>query len=309
MSSSLQPSGKPVNRREELYGLLGDVPERNRPISAKTLSTETRDGYVVEKLVLDLNGLEAVPAYFVRPVDMTGRRPTILYHHAHGGDYQLGKDELTKGRSLIQNPPYAKLLTSMGYCALCADTWVFGERATRTELDAFKEMIWNGRVLWGMMVYDSIRAMDYLVSRPEVDPERIGTLGLSMGSTMAWWLGALDERVKLVVDICCLTDYQALIETGNLKGHGIYYYVPSLLKHFTAGEINALIAPRPHLALAGNLDALTPPAGLDRIDATLKKVYAQAGHPENWQLLRWDVDHAESAEMRKAIVEFLKEKL
>ena len=309
MSSSLQPSGKPVNRREELYGLLGDVPERNRPISAKTLSTETRDGYVVEKLVLDLNGLEAVPAYFVRPVDMTGRRPTILYHHAHGGDYKLGKDELTKGRSLIQNPPYAKLLTSMGYCALCADTWVFGERATRTELDAFKEMIWNGRVLWGMMVYDSIRAMDYLVSRPEVDPERIGTLGLSMGSTMAWWLGALDERVKLVVDICCLTDYQALIETGNLKGHGIYYYVPSLLKHFTAGEINALIAPRPHLALAGNLDALTPPAGLDRIDATLKKVYAQAGHPENWQLLRWDVDHAESAEMRKAIVEFLKQKL
>ena len=130
-----------------------------------------------------------------------------------------------------------------------------------------------------------------------------------MGSTMAWWLGALDERVKLVVDICCLTDFQALIQAGNLKGHGIYYYVPSLLKHFTALEINALIAPRPHLALAGNLDALTPPVGLDRIDAGLKKVYAQAGHPENWQLLRWDVDHAESAEMRKAIVEFLKQKL
>jgi len=309
MSPSFQTTGGQATRREELYTLLGDLPDRNRPISSRLVSTETRDGYVLEKLVLDLNGLEPVPAYFVRPVEMTGKRPTVLYHHAHGGDYKLGKDELTAGRSLIQNPPYARLLTSMGYCALCADTWVFGERATRTEIDAFKHMLWHGRVLWGMMVYDSLRAVDYLVSRPEVDSARIGTLGLSMGSTMAWWLGALDQRIKLVVDICCLTDFQALIETGNLKGHGIYYYVPSLLKHFTAAEINALIAPRPHLGLAGNLDALTPPAGLDRIDAELKRVYAQAGHPENWKLLRWDVDHSETAEMREAIVGFLKEKL
>lgn len=309
MSASFQSVGNQAKRREQLYALLGDLPDRHRPISSRTLSTETRDGYVLEKLVLDLNGQEPVPAYFVRPVGTTGRRPTILYHHAHGGDYKLGKEELTAGRSLIQKPPYAKLLTSMGYCALCADTWVFGERATRTEMDAFKSMLWDGRVLWGMMVYDSLRAMDYLVTRPEVDPARIGTLGLSMGSTMAWWLGALDERVRVVVDICCLTDFQALIETGNLKGHGIYYYVPSLLKHFTAAQINALIAPRPHLGLAGNLDALTPPVGLDRIDAELKKVYSEAGRPENWKLLRWDVDHSETAEMRQAIVEFLNEKL
>jgi hypothetical protein len=70
---------------------------------------------------------------------------------------------------------------------------------------------------------------------------------------MAWWTAALDERLKVTVDICCLTDFQALIANHNLSGHGVYYFVPSLLKHFTTSEINALIVPRPHLALAGLL--------------------------------------------------------
>jgi dienelactone hydrolase len=296
----------PESRRKQLYSLLGDLPARNRPISAKTLSTEERGGYVLERLELDLNGIERVPAYFVKPRRLQGKAPTILYHHAHGGDYKLGKDELLRGRSAIHNPPYAELLTSMGYCALCADTWVFGERATRTELDVFKEMLWKGQVLWGMMVYDSLRAMDFLTTRPEVDAARIGTVGLSMGSTMAWWLAALDSRVKVTVDTCCLTDYQALIETNNLKGHGIYYYVPSLLKHFTTAEINALIAPRPHLALAGNLDALTPPAGLDRIDRELRQVYTKQGAADRWRIFRQDVGHQETPEMRQEIVAFLK---
>jgi len=301
---------KPIKAgRTQLYSLLGDLPPRHGRITAETVRTEERNGYVLEKLVLDLNHLEPVPAYFVKPIKATGKLPTILYHHAHGGDYKLGKDELIAGRSLIQKPPYAEALTSIGYAALCADTWVFGERSTKTEMDTFKEMLWKGRVLWGMMVYDSIRAMDYLVSRPDVDAGRIGTMGLSMGSTMAWWLAALDERVKLCVDICCLTDFDALMEINNLKGHGIYYYVPGLLKYFTTAQINALIAPRPHLSLAGNLDDLTPPKGLDRVDAELKKVYADAGHPENWKLLRWDVDHGETAEMRSAILPFLKANL
>jgi len=76
--------------------------------------------------------------------------------------------------------------------------------------------------------------MDWLVKRPDVDPERVGTLGMSMGSTMAWWLAALDERVRVTVDINCLTDFQALIAHKGLRLHGIYYYVPSLLEHFTA---------------------------------------------------------------------------
>jgi hypothetical protein len=160
-----------------------------------------------------------------------------------------------------------------------------------------------------MMVYDNLRALEYLVSREDVDTNRIGTLGISMGSTMAWWTAALDTRIKVCIDICCLTDFEALVDSRGLDDHGIFYYVPKLLNHFTASEINALIAPRAHLSLAGNYDKLTPPAGLSRIDDQLKKVYAEEGVPEHWQLLRYDIGHLETADMREEIVSFLKNRL
>jgi len=294
-----------TQRREELYALLGDLPDRARSISATTISQEERPDYILEKLVLDLNGIEPVPAYFVTPRGIPGPYPTVLYNHSHGGFYDHGKEELLTGQVYLQQPPYAEALTRQGYAALCIDAWVFGERHTQTESSAFKHMLWTGRVLWGMMVYDSLRALDYLVSRSDVDASRLATLGISMGSNMAWWVAALDTRIKVCVDICCLTDFQALIEAGGLDGHGIYYYVPRLLQHFTTAEINALIAPRPHLGLAGNLDHLTPTAGLDKIDAALREVYAAMGAPEAWKMLRYDVGHVETAEMRTAILEFL----
>jgi hypothetical protein len=160
-----------------------------------------------------------------------------------------------------------------------------------------------------MMVYDALKAVDYLVTRPDVDAERLATVGMSMGSSTAQWVGALDQRLKVVVDICCLTDWHTLVEVGGLKGHGIYYYVPDLLNHFTTSQMNALIAPRAHLSLAGTQDQLTPLAGLDKVDAELKKAYADAGHPEQWTLLRYDVGHQETPAMREEIRRWLVEKL
>ena len=80
-------------------------------------------------------------------------------------------------------------------------------------------MLWKGQVLWGMMMFDEMQAVTYLSSRPEVDAGRLGAFGLSMGSTKAWWLAALDPRIKLCIDLCCLTDYEELIKTRNLRGH------------------------------------------------------------------------------------------
>ena len=251
--------------------------------------------------------MESAPAWFVVPRHAEPPFPCVLYNHAHGGDYVLGKNELVAGRGGLQKPPYAVALARRGYAALCIDTWVFGERRGRTESEVFKQMLWKGRVLWGMMVYDSIKAVDYLCSRDDVDAQRLATLGISMGSTMAWWTAALDERIKVCIDLCCLTDFQALQESRGLDGHGIYYYVPSLLNHFTTAQINALIAPRPHLSLAGNYDALTPPAGLDRIDTELKQAYAATGHPEAWALKRYEIGHFETAAMRAEVLAFLRE--
>lgn len=293
-------------RRQELQDLLGDLPRQSGPVGVQLISVEERAGYILETLVLDLNGIEPVPACFVRPRDQAGPFPVILYNHAHGGDYVLGKDELLLGRPALQPPPYADVLTSLGYAALCIDTWAFGERRGRTEGEIFREMLWSGQVMWGMMVHDSRRALDYLMERPDIDGSRIGTLGLSMGSTMAWWVAALDPRVAVCVDICCLTDFDALIASRGLEEHGIYYYVPGLLKHFTTARINALIAPRPHLSLAGIHDRLTPSAGLDRIDRELREVYAGAGAPEAWHLSRHATGHMETAAMRAEILAFLR---
>jgi hypothetical protein len=301
-----EPGGDPDARRRELYGLLGDLPDRTRPIGGTKRDEQPRDGYVLEKWELDLNGTEPVPAYVARPQRVDRRAPAVLFNHSHGGGYKIGKQEFVEGRSYLQPVPYAKVLTDLGYVALAIDHWVFGERSHTTEMDTFKAMLWNGQVLWGMMVYDSLRALDWLVQRADVDAARVGTLGISMGSTMAWWLAALDERLKVTVDICCLTDFHTLLAKKGLAGHGIYYYVPGLLKSFTTAQINALIAPRAHLGLAGLQDKLTPVEGLDVIDRELTRVYAEQGHPERWKLLRYDVGHMETPEGRQEIVAFLK---
>lgn len=307
--------------RELLRSLLGDLPyplepvepfsggfqrARVKPAVAKKLNEEERDGYILETLEFDLNGIEKVPAYLAKPKNLSGPAPAVLFNHSHGGGYDIGKKEFIEGRKYLQDPPYAQVLTDQGYIGLCIDHWVFGERAHTSENDMFKAMLWQGRVLWGMMIYDSLRAMDYLLTRDEVDANRIGTLGISMGSTMAWWLAALDERVKVTVDICCLTEFHVLLRQGGLGRHGVYYYVPDLLKHFTTSDINALIAPRPHLGLAGLQDGLTPVEGLDIIDAEMQRVYAEHGVPENWKLLRYDVGHQETPEGRQEILKFLK---
>jgi dienelactone hydrolase len=293
-------------RRAELYQLLGELPPRDLPISARAIRIEPHDEYIMERLALELNGIESVPALFVKP--KTGAKfPCVVFNHSHGGNYVSGKDELINGREYLHPIPYAVELARAGIAALCIDHWGFGERRGRTESELFKHMLWHGRVLFGMMVYDSLRAVDYLHTRADVDATRIATLGLSLGSTMAQWLAALDTRIRACVDLCCLTDYQALIDARGLDGHGIYYYVPRLLLHFTAAQINALIAPRPHLALEGNQDRLTPPAGLDRIDAELKRVYAQLGASEAWQMKRYEIGHFETADMRAEVMRFLRQ--
>lgn len=295
-------------RRQQLYGLLGDLPPRDRPVTVTTLGTQETETYIRETLVLDLNGVEPVPAYFLRPRGTSGPLPVILYNHSHGGNYVRGKDELLLGREYLAQPAYGTALTQHGYAVLCIDAWAFGERRGRTESQVFKQMLWSGQVMWGMMVYDSLKAIDYLLTRPDVDPGRIGTLGMSMGSTMAWWVAALDNRVRVCVDICCLTDFETFVASNLLDGHGIYYYVPSLLKYFTTADINALIAPRAHLSLAGKYDSLTPLDGLYRVDGALKSVYEACG-PEaaqdNWRLSVHAVAHLETEAMRAEALAFL----
>lgn len=296
-------------KRQELYNLLGRLPNRNRPI--KLLQKETQEGekYVLEKVVLDLNGLEEVPAYFSKPLGRRSKLPTVIFNHSHGGFYNLGKEELVKDNVYLQNPPYAEVLTSLGYSVLAIDSWAFGQRSWQTESDTFKQMHWQGKSMWGMMVFDAMKAVDYLVTREDVDDKRIATLGMSMGSSMSWWLAALDVRVKVCIDICCLTDWHTLLKNRSLNVHSIYYFVYDLLNHFTTAQVNSLIAPRAHLSLAGKQDPLTPVEGLDIVEKELDEVYRSLNALDKWKLLRYEAGHVELPEMRQEIIDFLQRNL
>jgi hypothetical protein len=300
-----QFSAHQARRRQELWGLLGDLPAR-RPPGARRLSAEQGPGYTLERLELDLNGLEAVPALLLVPDKRREPAPGLLYIHAHGDNYDLGKEELLVGRDVLK--AYAPVCAEKGLVTLAIDSWCFSGRkhkpGARGEHDAFKFMLWQGQVLWGMMLFDEFQAVTYLVSRPEVDPRRIGVFGLSMGSTKAWWLAALDPRVTLCANLCCLTDYEELIKIDNLAGHGVYYYVPGLLKHFQAHEICELIVPRAHLSLNGRRDPLTPPAGVERIREHLLPLYRQYGRESDCRIELEDCAHEETPTMRAAVLEW-----
>jgi dienelactone hydrolase len=222
--------------------------------------------------------------------------------------YGLGKEQLQRG--VEAQPAYAPVCAEKGLVTLAIDSWCFGERKHEAdgrvgEEDAFKLMLWRGQVLFGMMLFDEIRALDYLASRPEVDAQRLGVLGMSMGATKAWWLAALDPRLKLCMDVCCLTDFEELIKAHSLKEHGIYYYVPCLLKHFQTAQINELIIPRAHLSVNGRLDPLTPAAGVEKIRDYLLPRYRAHGNDRDLRVELYDCGHVELPGMRKLILEWM----
>jgi hypothetical protein len=290
-------------KREKLFSLLGELPAKHSPEAPILLRKEQHDGYTLEHLEFDFNGIERVPGILLVPEKTKPKAPCMLYCHAHFGTYNIGKDELLNGRSVM--PPYAAVYAQKGIVTLAIDSWCFGERKANTEMDTFKKMLWQGQTLFGMMLYDEMKALDYLLSRPEVDTTRVGVFGLSMGATKAWWLSALDTRITTCIDLCCLTDFEELIKARNLKGHGIYYYVPSLLKHFETKTINELIVPRPHVSLNGRFDDLTPPKGVEKVRDYLLPLYAKAGKREDCRIELFDCPHEELPEMRKIVLEWL----
>jgi len=305
-------SGYQQRRRSDLWDLLGDLPWQHESAPARVVATEDHDNYTIERLVLDLNGIEPVPALLLVPKRIQHPAPGLLFIHWHAGMYDLGKEQLLKGTTV--QPAYAPVFAEMGLVTLAIDSWCFGERQRdvnghRGEEDAFKLMLWRGQVLWGMMMFDEFRALSYLSSRPEVDPKRLGVTGMSMGSTKTWWLAALDFRVSLAIDICCLTDFDSLIAAHNLSGHSIFYYVPSLLKEFDTTAINELIVPRPHLSLNGRKDPLTPPTGVEKVRENLLPLYRQHGRQEDCRIELFDCAHEETPEMRALVIDWLRKYL
>jgi dienelactone hydrolase len=295
--------------RAQLKTLLGQLPPRPSALKVETLSREDREGYSVEKFRFDNGAGAEVPGYVVVPAGLSNRAPAILFCHWHGGEYDIGKEELFQARHSPEAPGPA--LARQGFVVLGIDAYCFGERNGQGpggpgekggagEMSASKFNLWVGRTLWGMILRDDLIALDYLASRPEVDPERIGVTGISMGATRSWWLMALDERLKAGVAVACLTRYQNLVKAGELKAHGIYYFVPGMLNHFDTEAVISLIAPRPMLFMTGDQDGGSPPDGIREIEAAVRPVYALYGQGERFKNIIYPgLGHVYTAEMWK----------
>jgi dienelactone hydrolase len=278
--------------RSRVWQLLGKLPARPQKLKVETLSREDRGFYTLEKFQFDNEAGATVPGYLLVPKKPSGPAPALLYCHWHGGQYDIGKEELFRASHTPEAPGPA--FAQRGFVVLSIDSYCFGERNGRGpggpaersgagEMSASKFNLWVGRTLWGMILRDDLMALDYLESRPEVDSKRIGVMGMSMGATRAWWLMALDERLKTGVPICCLTRYQNLIAHDWLKAHGIYYYVPQILNFFDTEAIVSLIAPRPVLFLDGDQDQTSPVDGIHAIEAAVRPVYRLYGQDSEFQ--------------------------
>jgi dienelactone hydrolase len=292
--------------REDLASLLSF---REPGIELVSAEAAAREGYVFERLELDVKGVGKVRAFLTRPAGDGGPWPAILYGHSHGGRHEIGASELMDGRSYLLSP-FGPLLARAGYVALCMDMPTFGDRDDVEESSATKAHIWFGTSLIGQMVSEQAAALTYLSSRDDVDPERIGAFGISLGSTLAYWHAALDLRIRAVAHLCCYADYATLVELGNHDNHGIYLLVPGLLRHTSTGEIAGLVAPRPQLICLGDQDELTPPLSIERALAVTRPMYETAGAAEALEVfVEAGVDHRETPEMHRRVMGFFEREL
>jgi len=264
---------------------------------------EDHGGFVVERLSFETEAGEAVRGIVTRPA--TDRpSPAILYIHAHGNRYDIGADELPHGRPALQGP-LGPVFAERGFVTLAIDLPGFGARAGSSESALAKARLWRGGSLAGQMVGELASALSYLASRPDVDPHRIGSFGISMGATLGYWLGAVDRRLSAIAQLCCYADFSRLIEIGAHDLHGIYLTVPGLLHMASNGRIAGMVAPRPQLICIGDLDPLTPPDAVDPALAETRAAYAAAGAADLLAFHREaEAGHQESPAMRRAVLAF-----
>lgn len=307
---------KPAEARRQLWELLGAIPPPFPP-RVRRIAKREEAAYTLEHFRFQ-NGLgDTVYGYLLLPKGVDFPAPALLYHHEHGGKYTLGKDAALRVRENGYAPGIA--LAEAGFIVLAIDAYGFGERETlgpggaaergaSAEQTLFKQFLWQGRTLWGMMLHDDLCALAYLSSCCEVDAARIGTAGMSLGGSRSTWVAALDASVKAVVPISQLTRYRDFADSGSYRLHSIYYYVPGMLASgFDMEQIVALTAPRHQLILTGDSDPLSPISGIHKVMAYASEAYRQADAADKLELVLYEgVSHAYLPAMMEAMLAFFK---
>lgn len=305
-----------VEVRKTLVQCMGNLPPRPDPKKVVVTSKEDKDDYRIERFEF-FNGVDqVVNGVLLIPKGQKQPTPAIILAHGHSGSTDVLVTNEKNGQ--CAGPTLAR----KGYVVAAIDSYFCGQRigkgpagkletkAPSDEFSLFKFHLLMGRSLWGMMVRDQQCVIDYLQTRPEVDANQIGISGMSMGCTTSWWVAAVDERIQSTVGVACFTRYTELFAHGNLRSHGIYYFVPGVFSHFDTEAIHALIAPRPHLELSGDQDQGAPLDGVVTLEKKLAAVYRLYGKESSFKSIVYEkTGHEYLPEMRVEMVRWFEKTL
>jgi dienelactone hydrolase len=232
---------------ERLRHSFGLTPEHACPLDPEILGVIERPGYAIERLTFQSRPGVRVTANLYRPEKVDGRVPAVLCVHGH---WKWARIEPTVQTRCIG-------LAKLGYVALCVDAFGAGERAVEPGPGTYHggllgASLWPADVpLIGLQAYDNRRAVDYLISRPEVDSARLAVTGASGGGNQSLYAGATDDRFKAVVPVCGVGTYEAYLQAACC----VCEVNPGGVSYGLTGDLLAMVAPRALLVISATRDA------------------------------------------------------
>jgi len=297
--------------REILMRVVGPFPEKT-PLNPRITEIVNKPGYRIEKVIY-----ESMPDFFVSgclfvPEGTSGKRPAILNVIGHTGiAFRAGSYQL-----FIHN------LVRKGFIVFAIDPIGQGERLQYYDPDKKASIVGRptsehsyvgnqcfiaGASLAKYFTWDGIRGIDYLLTRSEVDPERIGITGISGGGTQTSYIGAFDRRIKASAPTCYITGFRRLLESIGAQDaeQNFYRGVSSGLTHADFLEVRA---PKPALIVATTRDFFSI-QGARETYREVKKAYRAFGREENLQMVEDDLGHGYTRKNREAIYAFFQKTL
>ena len=293
--------------RRQLLEMLGldPLPERTDLQAAVTGRVEHEE-FTVEKLHFQsLPGLY-VTANCTCPATCRAA-PAVLYVCGHGASK---KDGVSFGNK-VSYQHHGGWFARHGYVCLTIDTLQMGEiEGIHHGTYRYKMWWWlnRGYTPAGVEAWNCVRALDYLQSRPEVDPERIGVTGRSGGGAYSWWIAAIDERIKVAVPVAGITDLENHVVDGCVEGHCDCMYMVNTYR-WDYPLVAALVAPRPLLLSNTDRDGIFPLDGVIRTYDKARKIYELYGAGDKLGLHMTAGPHSDTQELQTGTFRWLNKHL
>jgi dienelactone hydrolase len=275
------------------------LPPEKAPLAPQVLSKQTDGDVELEDVRFRADRGLWIPAIVAKPVGATKPLPAIICLPGTSGTRQHLTDANLK-LSPFPRTGWARALAREGFVTISLDYRGSEARQQDIYTEAVREQL-AGRSYMGLLVYEVMRAVDYLQTRADVDRTRIGVTGFSLGGAMAWYAAAADPRLRVVVPVCggagtynALTSYRK-----QTSYHSQYFYPAGFLNTFPGDqpELFAALAPRPVLIVGRDQDQGMPVEGLRQLEKEVSAAYAQRSAADRFAVHITPGDHNYSEEM------------